>query len=248
MKRCPFLPWLLLLLCAALFSRGAERPPEKTPVGMAAATGTFLSATPVDWKTVLPPPPAARSLGELADLETVLQVQASRTPADLAWAKLIEKDDVYADYEDLFGPWFAEKNLPVLAGFLRQITADANQVNKSVKDLYPRRRPPFIEPIVQPCVTIPKTNSYPSGHSLRTHVWAAVLGDIFADRQVELYTRAHRVAWGRVIGGVHFPSDDVGGRIVAQAIVAELRKSPAYRAAIEQCRAEAAPFRLKKAA
>jgi membrane-associated phospholipid phosphatase len=47
---------------------------------------------------------------------------------------------------------------------------------------------------------------------------------------------------------VHFPSDDVGGRMVAQAIVAELRKSPAYRTAVEQCRAEAAPFRLKKAA
>jgi acid phosphatase (class A) len=97
-------------------------------------------------------------------------------------------------------------------------------------------------------VKLPGTNSYPSGHSLRAFVVAAVLGDVFPDRQAELEARAHRVAWGRVIGGVHFPTDDVGGRIAAQAIVAELRKSPAYRAAVEKCRAEAAPFRLKQAA
>ncbi len=95
---------------------------------------------------------------------------------------------------------------------------------------------------------IPTSNSYPSGHSLRAYVWAAVLGDVFPDRQADLFTRAHRVAWGRVIGGVHFPSDTVGGRIAAQAILAELRKSPAYQALVAKCRAEVAPYLLKKAA
>ena len=244
MKRFSFLAWLALAAAVAVRVGGAEAP---AAVATAAAVH-FLGTSSVDWKSVLPPPPDVRSLAGLADLETVLQVQADRTPADIAWAKFIEKDDIYADYGDLFGPWFAEKNLPFLADFLRQVTADSHKVNKVVKDLYPRRRPPIAEPTVQPCVAIPQTNSYPSGHSLRAHLWAAVLGDIFPDRQVELAARAHQVAWGRVIGGVHFPSDDVGGRIVAQAIAAEMRKSPAYRAAIEQCRAEAAPFRLKKAA
>ena len=248
MKRFSFLPWLALAVAVALRTSGAEAPAAAATTEAAAGAVHFLDPSSVDWKSILSPPPDVRSLAGLADLETVLQVQAARTPADIAWAKLIETDDVYADYGDLFGSWFAEKNLPVLADFLRQVTADSHKVNKSVKDLYPRRRPPIVEPTVQPCVAIPKTNSYPSGHSLRAYLWAAVLGDIFTDQQVELATRAHRVAWGRIIGGVHFPSDDVGGRMVAQAIAAEMRKSPAYRAAIEQCRAEAAPFLRKKAA
>ncbi|MFI5357644.1 MAG: phosphatase PAP2 family protein [Opitutales bacterium] len=248
MKRFSPARWLALALCATLLAGGAAAAPEKTPAAALVAGGNFIPPDSIDWKTVLPPPPAAGSVAALGDLETVLQVQATRTPADIAWAKLTEQDDIYADFGDVLGLWFEEKSLPVLADFLRQVTADVQLVNKRVKDLYLRQRPPAVEPTVQPCVKIPTSNSYPSGHSLRAYVWAAVLGDVFSDRQVELYTRAHRVAWGRVIGGVHFPSDDIGGRMVAQAIVAELRKSPAYRAAIGKCRAEAAPFLLKKAA
>ena len=245
MKKFPSGGRLLLLLALTPLA-GATEPdkPSATPT----ATGHYISADAIDWKTVQPPPPAPGSIAALGDLETVLQIQAARTPADIAWAKLIEKDHVFEDYGDVLGPWLAEKSLPVTARLLGDVMADANLLNKKVKDLYPRARPPAVEPTVKPCVTIPTSHSYPSGHSLRAFVWAAVLGDIFPDRQPELFARAHRVAWGRVIGGVHFPSDVAGGRVAAQAIVAELRKNPAYRAEIEKCRAEVAPFLLKKAA
>lgn len=244
MMRRSLVPWLMLLLGLALpLTRAQTREEKTTP-----AVAHFVQPEAVDWKALLPAPPAPGSIAALGDLETVLQVQAARTPADVAWAKLIEQDKVFADYGDVLGPWFEEKSLPVLANFLSQVTADAWLVSNRMKNLYPRLRPPAVEPTVQPCVKIPKSNSYPSGHSLRAFVWAAVLGDVFPDRQADLFTRAHRVAWGRVIGGVHFPSDVAGGRVAAQAIVAELRKSPAYRAEVEQCRAEVAPFLLKKAA
>jgi acid phosphatase (class A) len=243
MKRRALLPRLILLLGLAVPLVRAETPDEKAP-----AATHFIQVDAADWKTLLPPPPVVGSVAALADIETVLQVQSSRTTVDVAWAKLIEQDKVFADYGDLFGPWFDGKNLPVLADFLSQVTVDARQVSDRMKDLYLRKRPPAIEPTVQPVVMIPKSNSYPSGHSLRAFVWAAVLGDVFPDRQADLFARAHRVAWGRVIGGVHFPSDTVGGRIAAQVIVAELRKSPAYRALVVKCRAEVAPYLLKKAA
>ena len=241
-RRFPF-AWLILMLSFAAPLARAQAGVEKAP-----APAHFVQPDAVDWKTLLPPPPAPGSVAALADVETVVQIQAARTPADVAWAKLIEQDKPFLDFGDLFGPWFDEKTLPVLADFLGQVTTDARQVSDRMKDLYPRKRPPIVEPTVQPVVNIPKSNSYPSGHSLRAYVWAAVLGDVFPDRQADLFTRAHRVAWGRVIGGVHFPSDTIGGRIAAQAIVAELRKSPAYQALVAKCRAEVAPYLLKKAA
>jgi len=237
--------WLLLALVTLPLARGVEKPSDRS---LPAAAEHFLHADSVDWKSVLPPPPEKGSIAALADVETVLQVQANRTAADVAWAKAIEKDDVYADYGEVLGVWFEPKNLPVTATFIRQVTGDVQMVNKKVKDLYPRTRPFALEPTVKPAVGLPTSNSYPSGHSLRAYVWAAVLADVFPERQVELYQQAHHIAWGRVQGGVHFPSDTIGARVTAQAVVTELRKSPAYRAAVEACRAEVAPFLLKKAA
>lgn len=248
MKRVfPVLAALFLAVASPCVRAGVDAP-ETTPAATPVAAGNFVGVDAVEWKAILPPQPPNGSLAALADVETVLRIQAARTPVDVAWAKLIEKDNIFADYREVLGPWFAEKNLPVLAEFLGRVTADAQATNSRIKSLYFRSRPPAIEPTVLPCVDIPKSNSYPSGHSLRAFVWAAVLGDIFTDRTVSLHACAHRVAWGRVIGGVHFPTDVVGGRIAAQAIVAEMRKSPAYRAAIEKCREEAAPYWQKKAA
>jgi len=244
MKSRVLLPWLILLLgLTAPLARAQSVEEKRTP-----DAAHFVQPEAVDWKALLPAPPAPGSIAALGDLETVLQVQATRTPAEIAWAQLVEQDKVFADYSGVLGPWFEEKNLPVLADFLSQVTTDSWLTGGHMKNLYPRQRPPAVDPAVQPVVKIPHSNSYPSGHSLRAYVWAAVLGDVFPERQAELFTQARRVAWGRVIGGVHFPSDTIGGRVAAQAIVTQLRKCPAYQALVGKCRAEAAPFLLKKAA
>jgi len=47
---------------------------------------------------------------------------------------------------------------------------------------------------------------------------------------------------------VHYPSDDVGGQVLARALLAEFEKNPAFHAALEQAKAEAASFLLPQAA
>jgi acid phosphatase (class A) len=207
----------------------------------------FLVDGAINAKAILPPPPAPGSPGALGDLETVLRTQAVRTPNDVSWARFIERDNVFNNSQVL-GSWFTKENLPATAAFLKEVSDDMYAVSRSAKDVYPRPRPPRVDPEVRPCVDLSESGSYPSGHSMQAFVWANVLAEIFPEYRVELIARAHQAAWGRVIGGVHFPSDTVGGRILGQAIVEELRKNPAYRAGIEKCRTEAAPFLLKRAA
>jgi acid phosphatase (class A) len=72
-------------------------------------------------------------------------------------------------------------------------------------------------------------------------------GGDFSGERNELIARAERVAWGRVLGGIHFPSDTIGGRLMAEAVVGKMRSRASFRAAVEKCRAEAAPFLLKQA-
>ena len=235
MKRRGLFPVLLAIVVSASAIRAADVPLH------------FLKPDSVDLKAVIPPPPVAGTPGALGDLESVLQVQAARTPTEIAWAKFIERDNAFNN-SAVLGSWFTKEKLPVTAEFLREVSDDMYAVSRGAKSLFPRPRPFIVDPSIQPCVDRPDSGSYPSGHSMQAFVWAMVLSEIFPDQQPALVARAHQAAWGRVMGGVHFPSDLVGGRLLAEAIVAELRKNPAYREGVEKCRAEVAALQLKKAA
>ena len=208
--------------------------------------GHFVKTSAFDIAKVLPPPPEAGSLAAKTDLEVVLHAQEWRTPEEAEWAKFIDKDNVF-NHASVLGAWFTKEKLPGTAQFLSDVTEDANAVGALTKALYARARPSQIDPRVQPLVPVPTTAAYPSGHVTRAYTWAMVLAEIFPDQRDALLARAHRAAWGRVLAGVYFPSDLTGGQLMAEAIVAELKKSEAFRAAVEQCRTEAAGVALKKA-
>lgn len=196
----------------------------------------------------LPAPPEPGSLAAQADLETELQIQAWRTDAQVAFAKEIDEGGPF-DFAAVLGPWFTAEHLPSLKKLLKQVGQDAGAAGGLAKQQFRRLRPPYVDVRVQPCIETPaKVNfSYPSGHATLLYVEALVLGELFPDRRTELLAWAHKAAWGRILAGVHFPSDDVGGLLLAEALMEALRQDPEVLARIEHCRAEAAPFLLAKA-
>jgi acid phosphatase (class A) len=239
------LPSALWLLPALVLS--VSSPPCARAADATAPAGHFVDPASFDLRKILPEPPAPGTLAGLADLEAVRGMQAVRTAADVAWARRIA-DFTAFDYADVLGPWFNAKNLPITAEFLREITEDSEATSDRVKLIYSRPRPPVADPQIQPCVKVPKTTSYPSGHATRAFLWAAVLSDLFPDQREALLDWAHRAAWGRIVGGAHYPTDVVGGQFMARALLEALQKSPAFHAALEQARAEVAPYTVKKAA
>ena len=197
---------------------------------------------------VLPAPPEPGSLAALADLEAVLMVQAWRSPDQVAYAKKIDEASVFA-YAEVLGPWFTAEQLPVLTKFFKQVNTDAGAAIGQAKNRFARLRPPYVDAQVHPCIDVParKSFSYPSGHSTELNLEALVLAEIFPEKRENLLAWGRKAAWGRILAGVHFPTDDVGGRILAEALLVALRKNPAFLAAIENCRKESAPFLLEKA-
>lgn len=218
------------------------------PAAGAPAPTHFIPPTAVDVSRVLPAPPAPGSLAADADLAVVLQAQAWRTSEQIAWAKLIEKQTIVTVYGDLFGPWFTAANLPRVLALMTAITEDVRPISDAAKKRYSRDRPYVVDSRVQPCVAAPRNETYPSGHALNEYLMAGFLAEIYPEREAALFERAHRAAWGRIIGGVHFPTDLEGGRLLAAAVLVELKKSPAFRAAVDQCREELAAAAQKKAA
>jgi len=248
MKSVPTLrPWAALFLALGLpfatLSIYAQEMATKTPVATAAVKKPFethfVPPTGVDCAKILPPPPAPGSLAARADLEAVLQMQAWRTPEQVAWAKRVEKNDAFL-FSDVLGAWFTKENLPLTAAFLKDVDEDRHEVTEVAKKLFARPRPWVVDPRVQPVVGKPTNDSYPSGHTVSIFTRAGVLAEIFPDKREALFDFAHRAVWGRIYGGVHFPSDLVGGWMLAEPLVAEFAKNAAFRARVEKCRAEMA--------
>jgi membrane-associated phospholipid phosphatase len=195
-----------------------------------------------DVAALLPPPPVPGSLAAQGDLETVRQAQAWRTPAQVAWAQVVDHGDTFAWFgaDHLLGPKFTAQNLPRLAAFMNGYGDELDPMDEAAKKIFARPRPFVVDPRVQPCVERLASSSYPSGHALFAYLDAAVLAEIFPAKRTELFERAHRVAWSRVLGGAHFPTDLEAGRRLAGVVIAAELKNPAFRAALDDCRREVA--------
>jgi len=233
------LVWLAL---PALFEgRAAEGPMASaaTSVAKKPFATHFARPTSVDCAKVLPPPPAPDTLAGRADLEAVLESQMWRTAEHVAWAKRVDKNDAFMS-ADVLGTWFTRENLPLTAALLKDVDEDRHEITEVAKKLFARARPYVVDPSVQPCVGKPSNDSYPSGHTTSIFTRAGVLAEIFPEKRAELFAFAHRAAWGRVQAGVHFPSDLVGGWLLSEPIVVEIKRSPAFQERLQQVRAEVA--------
>ena len=217
------------------------------PLPSQLAGGHFLPAGGADPATLLPPPPETSSIAGRADLEAVRQAQAWRSPAQVEWAKRIADGDVF-DNADVLGAWVTAANVPFTAHVLELVEDDVRGVVSRAKDAFSRPRPPKVDPRIEPCVHLPSGGSYPSGHASAIYARAEVLAEVFPEQRDALFAWADRAAWGRVLGGVHFPTDVVAARVLAHAVVGAMRANREFRAAIERCKAEVAPFIAKKAA
>jgi acid phosphatase (class A) len=201
----------------------------------------FAGPRSVDVAKALPPPPAPDTLAGRADLETVLQSQAWRTPEHVAWAKRMDKNDTFM-WADVLGAWFTRENLPLTAALLKDADEDRHEITEVAKKLFARARPYVVDPSIQPVVGKPSNDSYPSGHTTSLFTRAGVLAEIFPEKRAELFAFAHRAAWGRIQAGVHFPTDVVGGWMLSEPIVEEIKKSPAFRERVKLAQKEVAPF------
>lgn len=67
--------------------------------------------------------------------------------------------------------------------------------------------------------------SYPSGHATMAYAWAFLIAAFKPAYRHRLEEAARRVAWNRVVAGLHFPTDGEGGRAFAVEIAAQIMKA-----------------------
>ncbi len=207
-------------------------------VAQSVCAANFIAPAALNLPALLPAPPAADSPATRAELELLLQWQHARTPAQAARCVVIENEDIFLFGAEVLGPWFNAGALPQTAIFFAQVREDFIPINRAAKALWPRRRPPVVDPRIKPCVELSDSGAYPSGHGMQSALWAALLSEIFPERAADFQRRADETRRYKLLSGVHYPSDLVAGRQVGEAIARELMKDVSMGQRLGALRAE----------
>jgi acid phosphatase (class A) len=218
----------------------------------AVLVAALLSATPATAQTFIDagrdglleaqtPPPADDTLAGAADLVAVLVVQGLRD-GDVEVEARIDGDLPALTWAlRALGPGYDPAYQPAAFALFDAVRVDMTRAVDMIKAQGAQRvRPHQRDPRVKPSLSIEGhgSNSWPSGRAAATRVWAGVLTDLFPERAPQLEAAADRSATLRLIGGVHYPTDLVEGKRLADMFLERLRANSTYRTQIQRAKVE----------
>ncbi len=111
---------------------------------------------------------------------------------------------------------FWKKTRPIGFAVLVSLLINAIFTNITLKDLIARPRPFLVNPDLVPIIEKPSSFSFPSGHTSGSLTAALVLLKLTPKKYgVPAVVLASLIALSRVYVGVHYPTDILGGIVVA---------------------------------
>jgi acid phosphatase (class A) len=197
----------------------------------------YLSQERVDLTALLSPPPAVGSQQQQQEIALLLKLQRERTPDQVAFAQADTERTVFR-FQDVFGADFTAEKLPLLAVLFTKVQHNADHLLKPAKKHWNRPRPFVSDLDIHPCVERPDSASYPSAHSTFGTLAAILLAEMVPEKRTQLHDRAELYRLNREIGGAHYPSDVLAGRISGTVIAAFLLNDSAFLAEFSKAKSE----------
>ena len=204
-----------------------------------AAETAYLADGKPDAIALLAPPPLPDSPEQAADLAEVRAVSQNAPSNDVAAALVENKGVALAYFKPAVGDIFLPDTLPKTDAFLHRVLKDAESVVDAAKDHWQRPRPYMVDPSLA-SGKLQKSFSYPSGHSTESMTVALVLADLFPEKHGAIIAEARTIGWHRVEIARHYPTDIYAGRVLAQAIVRDMKKSSDFQKDFAEAQAEIA--------
>lgn len=212
---------LFLTLLIAVLSAKAETQD---------AAVRLLSDAEIDG--IMGPYPAKNTYEEFQDFAAMMKYQIKRSKADCEKAKSDEDVSIQNLFGEPKGPLTKSEARWATARLLIVMGESGANILKA-KALYKRPRPYVRNPLIIPCISKESSYAYPSGHTTFSRYLALALSRIHPEKSEALMKRADEIALGRVIGGVHHPSDIEAGKKLADELARERLYSPEFQALLE---------------
>lgn len=217
---------ILLTLCFA------------TPVTAAEPVLHFPTADPAAIARWIGPPPIPGSAAAKHERTMMLAAQKLRSRADCATAKANAELSIFDPFARVFGPGVNASAYPATTRFLDKLVTDGFVITDVAKARYKRLRPNVVEPRIHPCIDQPKTSAYPSGHGVFIFTAAEAFSALIPERRDAIFAAATTFADQRVIGGIHYPSDEAASRTAAALYYAFASQDPTFEPAFAEARSE----------
>jgi undecaprenyl-diphosphatase len=162
---------------------------------------------------------AWREEADRLDVAVYAAIAATPTPSmDVAMRRLSGAADhsrLWLCCAALLGAFGGSRGRAAAANGLASIGLASAVVNLMLKPLGNRRRPDrkvYPVPLARQ-VAMPRSTSWPSGHSASAFAFATGVGAAWPAAGVPLSAVASLVAYSRVHTGVHYPSDTIAGTV-----------------------------------
>ncbi len=177
----------------------------------------------IGWKTVLPEPPANNSKATMSELIVMSKMTEALTSAQLDLVMMVDDDPnhVFARMSKKYGFKNHDKEFEKAWTITKPIIMN-------LKWKFNRPRPYQLAEAYGIKLKVVETDthhtpSYPSGHT----AWAAMMGYILAEYYPEhssqIFQNINVAGMGRVLQGVHYPSDNDASMIITGAIWQDIK-------------------------
>ena len=176
------------------------------------------------WQSIVMPNPPKNSSSETRnEIQEIIKRYTNKTDQDKQEYINCDEDSSY--YIKLV---LEENNMDYSEDTIVYIEDQCRPIIRHYKNHYNRPRPYQVAEALgidfKRFVTdTAKTPSYPSGHTVQPYVVANYYGKLYPEIKSELREAADICAFGRVIAGLHYPSDYRGGIILADQLTQYLK-------------------------
>lgn len=232
----------VILACVALaaalglarVAAAADAPPPPAPRVLA-----YLTADDIDPARLLPPPPIDGSAQALAEVAELRRIAAAATPDRWARAKWDNDNEDGTIFQSAIAAGYDLKALPATARLLDEVRNEESIASSRAKVLFKRNRPWIVDPSLKTCSRDEKPQtSYPSGHTTMAFAMAVVLAQAMPDIAPQIMSRAGDYAESRLVCGMHYRADIVGGQTLGTAVAVQMLHNPAFQADLAAATAE----------
>ncbi len=230
-----------LLLAASAPATAQIAPPVQSLPPLPAPM--YVAPSDIDLTRLLPAWPQPGSLASEADVQSMLAVQLRRTKVEEIDAQADSVTTMTDFTKKLLGADATPARYPQLFALMAALRQDMRGINRAANAAQGFRiRPRLFDPRITPSLNMVGHGdaSYPSARTSSGQVWADVIAELVPSKAAEAQAEAERIAWRRVVGGVHYPSDLAGSRHVARAVGVFLTGAPKFQAALAKVKAELA--------
>lgn len=182
---------------------------------------------PRDYNFVVAQPPVNSSEETAAELAYLHELEKQERDEDTVNRIIYENTEIKAFEIFQKEGLLHEENFKTV-DFLKLTDYDHRFFILERKKHFARPRPDQLNPSLNKVIENPHHAAYPSGHASQTYMVALVLSAFDPENEQYYKQLSYDVAHRREIAGVHYPSDSIAGRKLAEDVLKALREIPVY--------------------